>query len=178
MTKPSGNVKGFLLAGLINILKGQRPVDGLKQLKKIYGGPIGINILRDYPYDQAEQLRDAVTKILFGGVSNKTLAKTGRLVWQLISQSPLGKTLTKLFGTNFKELAEQAPRFYEMIAPSGQYHYTDLGPTAYRIRYLNELSPPAFHVGIHQAAAGQFGIKPKIKIRKIDQKSFEIEVRW
>jgi uncharacterized protein (TIGR02265 family) len=171
-------VKGFLLTGLVDIVKQQKPRNGVELLKKYYSEPLKFDGLKDYPYEMAEKLRDAVAMALYAEVNNQSIEKIGGLVWQLISGSLFGKTLIRFFGTNFKEIAEQAPRFYELIAPMGQYSYTDLGEKAFRLSYINELSPPAFHVGINKAAAAKYGLKPKITVEHKGKNTYDLKVEW
>lgn len=174
MTK---GVKGFLLADLIRVLQ-QEQNDGLAQLSKYYKGPVNFDPLSDYPTTISGPLIDGIILVKFGKVDDKGFEWIGEKIWEVIAHSHFGKALMNLFGTNFHEIGQQIPKFYELLGPLGEYIFTPISKNSFTIRFVDDPTPQALHKGIFKGIARQYKTSAQVKTKVIDIRTFDLEVSW
>jgi len=170
-------VKGFVLKGVLKIVKKEKGEKGLKQLEQKFGS-LKFSAFNDYPTETNAELRKMAAEVIYGKHDEETEYLFGKITFESYADSLIGKTMFSLLGNNLKKVAMGLPKILSTVNKGLESEVEDLGSKKVRIRMKNNPYHIKYHEGVWAAGAEFFKEKYKITSRVLAPGDYEYVMEW
>lgn len=170
-------VKGYIIKGVLSIVKNRKGPSGLIELEKKFGN-INFSSIKDYPVEINAALRKAASEVVYGKYSPETEYEFGKVTFITYTENLIGKTMFSLFGNNLKKIALALPKILATINRGLEVKVEDLGPQKIKIVMINDPYDIRYHEGVWAAAVEYFHYQPHVEATVLKPGMYQYILSW
>ncbi|ATB28550.1 TIGR02265 family protein [Melittangium boletus] len=180
LTKPSDGVRGIFFRVVFELIEKRGGPDALRRVRSTEGLSKEMKDLRTYPasdylallYNAADVLEPKL------GSEDQVFNACGRACLHSFSGG-MGQIVFGILGKGHPQrLFAQTSGAFSTVVTYGKREHTATGPNTCLIRYRGDMQPPAYHVGIFEAALDTLGMQGLVTAQPHQLDSVDYHISW
>lgn len=177
--RPTPIIKGIFVNSHIKALEKARGPEGLKELEKLYGGPINFGAMQDVPVRDEVKVIECILRILHPEIpEEKRHFEGGKLHFNNFITTPLGRIMFGHLAKDFHKMMMSSQYIAGHVFGNVKFTSVDKGPKAVNIVMENADYPLEHFQGFFQAWMDLWDYNGVVKAEIDDQQKYNYIMEW
>lgn len=179
MAEPT--VKGVFILQTLKMLRDRLDRAAFAAFEKDVGvefKTLNMSYFKDYPITLQNRVEEAAARALWGRDDDAIFFEFGKLSFETLASSAIGRTLLALVGRNPKKMALSAGRLVNAVTSGLEFEVHEVNDRQVSFRFRNNPYRPPGWQGVLDAAIHHTGATPNIRIVQHGGRDTEYLIEW